>query len=274
MDASDNNSLSEARLGTKVPRKRFSRRAAIIALVWFVICSGSLTLLVRAIQAARETARCQTCGCNLKLLALGLHFFDTASGSLPPAYLCDEKGKPIHSWRALLMPFIGAYSWRRTYSLKEPWDGPNNAKLGLRACSGFQCRSRRDSSWSTVDYVAVVGPDTMWPGRERVGMAGNKDTILLIEMPDSDYRFLEPRSPTVEEFMAKITSPTGKGIRSIHPRGLAYVTVGGDVDWFPPDTDPQTIRKRLKRDPKSTIFPPEDIKKTIEEWEEAAKEPK
>jgi hypothetical protein len=125
---------------------------------------------------------------------------------------------------------------------------------------------------ATVDYVAVVGPDTMWPGRERVTLPsddhGNRDTILLIEMPDSDYNSLEPRSPTVEEFLEKIKSPTGKGIRCIHSKGLAYVTVGGDVRWFPPDTDPETIRRLFKRASNCKVVSPDKTMHVIEHWED------
>ena len=68
--------------------------------------------------------------------------------------------------------------------------------------------------------------------------------------------------------MAKIKSPTGKGIRCIHPKGLAYVTVGDEVRWFPPDTDPETIRRLLKRDPKCKVVPPDEKMQFLEHWGE------
>jgi hypothetical protein len=203
---------------------------------------------------------------------LGLSSFDSATGGLPPAYLCDGSGKPIHSWQSVLKPYVGYYGWRSGYSLKEPWDGPNNRKLQTCRESVFQCPSVGDADGArvTVDYVAVVGPDTMWPGRERVGLpqkgVGNQDTILLIELPDSDYGCLEPRSPTVDEFLERIQSPTGEGIRCIHPQGLAYVTVGGEVRWFPPDTDLATIRRLLKRDPSCKVVSLDGMMPYIEHW--------
>jgi len=175
----------------------------------------------------------------------------------------------------LLAPYVGHYSWRRTYSLKEPWDGPNNSKCHPQSFSEFQCPSVDDPSQVTVDYVAVVGPDTMWPGHDRVGLhSGNPDTILLIEMPDSDYRCLEPRFPSVEEFMAKIKSPTGKGIRCIHPRGLAYLTIRGEVRWFPPDTDPETFRRLLKRNPNCEVIPAQEKIPIVEGWEQSENDSK
>jgi hypothetical protein len=169
------------------------------------------------------------------------------------------------------MPFVGYYHWQGAYSLKEPWNGLKNSRCLSRSYRGFHCPSVGDDSRLTVDYVAVVGPDTMWPGRERVALPpegeGNQDTILLIELPDSDYRCLEPRFPTVDEFIERIKSPTGKGIRCIHPKGLAYLTVGGEVRWFPPDTDPDTIRRLFKRDPSCKVIPPEEKMPIVEGWE-------
>ena len=211
-----------------VPRKTVrnkSPRRIVIALV----CGGLLIWLIGAVRAARENARCVTCEHHLKMLGLGLQAFDSVSGGLPPAHFSDESGKPIHSWQSLVKPFLGYYSWRKAYSMKEPWNGPSNRTCGSYPDYNFQCPTVENRSGATIDYVAVVGPDTVWPGRERVKLPseadGNRDTILLIEMPDSDYNSLEPRSPTVEEFLEKVKSPTGKGIRCMHAKGLAYVTV-------------------------------------------------
>jgi hypothetical protein len=270
---SPGNPLSPEGTPTAAVATKSPRRTAILLLILMVVCSGLLTWLIGAIQAAREAGRCQWCYNNLRQLELGLHNFDGATGGLPPAYLCDENGKAIHSWQSILKPYIGYYSWRKDYSMKEPWDGPNNRKLHSHPDrSTFRCPSVDidNDSCLTTDYVAVVGPDTMWPGRERVQLppkgSGNQDTILLIEMPDSDYRSLEPRCPTVEEFLDRIKSPTGKGIRCIHPKGLAYVTVGGDVRWFPPDTDLETIRRLLKRDPSCKVVSLAGIMSLIEHW--------
>jgi hypothetical protein len=272
MNASENGPRSVEGATTETGRRKPPLQTAVVLLIWVVVCSGLLTLLVRVIQAAREAARCMQCSNNLKMLGLGLHNFDLANGGLPPAYLCDEKGKPIHGWQSLVKPYTGYYSWRRTYSMKEPWDGPNNRKLQSYPDRTFQCLSAQNESRLTTDYVAVVGPDTMWPGRERVKLPeGNRDTILLIEMPDSDYDTWKPRSPTVEEFLEKIKSPTGKGIRCIHTRGLAYVTVGGEVRWFPPETDPETIRRLLRRDPSCKVVSLDEVKRFIERWEKDAK---
>ena len=226
MNSPENDPPSPESVQAEPPAKKSLRRIAIILLICLIGCSG---LLVPAIRAAREAARCDSCHWHLKQIGLALLGIRCRKRKLAAGVPLRCKGEADSFWHALFMPFFGYYDWRKSYSLKEPWDGPNNDNFRSWRCDGFQCPSVDDPSRVTVDYVAVVGPNTMWPGRDRVSLPGNQDTILLIEMPDSDYRCLEPRSPTVEEFLAKIKSPTGKGIRCIHPKGLAYVTVGGEV---------------------------------------------
>ncbi|MHB1034836.1 MAG: DUF1559 family PulG-like putative transporter [Pirellulales bacterium] len=271
MNAPDMSPLSPEGVPTETVRNNARRRVVILPLI-ALVCGGLLMCLIVAVRAAQANARCMMCENQLKMLGLGLQAFDSSNGGLPPAYLCDENGKPIHSWQSVVKPFLGYYTWRKTYSMKEPWNGPNNRKLISYPDDLLKCPDAGNRSGPTIDYVAVVGPDTMWPGRERVKLPseddGDRETILLIEMPDSAYGSLEPRSPTVEEFLEIVKSPTGKGIRCIHPKGLAYLTVGGDVRWFTPLTDPETIRRLFKRDPNCRVISLDEMTPLIEHWED------
>ena len=74
--------------------------------------------------------------------------------------------------------------------------------------------------------------------------------------------------------MAAIKSPTGHGIRCIHPKGLAYVTVGCDVRWFPPTPIRRAVRRLLKRDPKSKVIPPNEKLPIVEHWDDKPYDPR
>jgi len=50
-------------------------------------------------------------------------------GCLPPRAIVDEKGKPLLSWRVLLLPYLGQTRLFHLFHLDEPWDSEYNAKL-------------------------------------------------------------------------------------------------------------------------------------------------
>ena len=76
----------------------------------------------------------------MKNIALGLYSYNVAhNGDWPPAVICDEKGKPMHSWRVLVLPYLDAQDTYDQYDFSEPWNGPNNSKLHDKMPSAFTC---------------------------------------------------------------------------------------------------------------------------------------
>ncbi|HEV3023824.1 MAG TPA: DUF1559 domain-containing protein, partial [Pirellulales bacterium] len=47
-----------------------------------------------------------------------------------PAFVADDEGKPMHSWRVLILPFIEQQPLYDQYDFSEPWNGPHNADHG------------------------------------------------------------------------------------------------------------------------------------------------
>ncbi|MBC8289362.1 MAG: DUF1559 domain-containing protein [Planctomycetes bacterium] len=82
-----------------------SNNLALI-VTFAVIAFSGLWLLLPAVQQAREAVHyAPSCYMNVKFAALALHNYHSDYGSLPPAVIRDEFGKPMHSWRALLLPY-------------------------------------------------------------------------------------------------------------------------------------------------------------------------
>ncbi len=82
---------------------RFFRIAVLVAVIaiFGVACFGAVCL----VRQAREEARRNHCRNNLRQIALCLHSYEAANGSLPPAYLIDKAGKPVLSWRVAAAPY-------------------------------------------------------------------------------------------------------------------------------------------------------------------------
>lgn len=233
----------------------------------WVVLVGSLLLLLLIVfgytlYGYLEHQQSSTCEYNLKAIGLALLNYHTLHGTFPPAYLCDKSGKPINSWRAEVFPTF-AYNFRPGrsdyaggpgYDYAEPWNGPKNAKLNLdkERWSEIQCRSQDHVSEPAItDYVAVVGPNTMWAGCEPVRAAADgsdNDKILLIEVINSDILWMEPRDLTLEQALDNIQPKNGIGIGSHHRDGIHYFTVGGEVKTLDPNIDRESLRQLLVRD--------------------------
>jgi len=66
---------------------------------------------------------------NLKQIAIAMHNYHEVMGTLPPAAVCDKTGKPLLSWRVLILPYIEQEALYKKFKLDEPWDSEHNKKL-------------------------------------------------------------------------------------------------------------------------------------------------
>src|SRR5437588_6801844 len=100
-----------------------------------------VALLLPAVQAAREAARRAQCTNNLKQIGLAMHNYHSSNNCFPPAFTTDRDGKPLLSWRVLLLPYLECSSLYANFHLDEPWDSPHNRPLVNQMPSVFACPS-------------------------------------------------------------------------------------------------------------------------------------
>lgn len=66
---------------------------------------------------------------NLGILADALHSYEAVHRRIPPRVIKNQEGKPLLSWRVLMLPFIGEEELYLQFRLNEPWDSEHNKKL-------------------------------------------------------------------------------------------------------------------------------------------------
>ncbi|MFN0121187.1 MAG: DUF1559 domain-containing protein, partial [Blastocatellia bacterium] len=176
-----------------------SNRLRALLNVVFVMLVGTCLcgLVMPAMQAAREAARRTVCASHIKHILNALHAYHDKNGEFPPAYLTDEQGKPMHSWRVLILPYLYQQALYDAYQFDEPWDGPNNSKLLNMMPNDYSCpadvRWSRGSHGPHTNYLAIVGPNNAWAGSVARKLSEIPyDTIMIMETQAKQVQWLEP----------------------------------------------------------------------------------
>src|SRR3954454_19754130 len=147
------------------PRRGFT---LIECLVVMAILALLIALLLPAVRSgAGPAVRRAQCVNNLKQIAMALHSYEQEHKALPPACTVDAQGRPLHSWRTLILPYLEQEPLYRTIDLSKPWDDPVNAKAREAALQVFRCPESIGPQSSTT-YLAFAGPNgCLLPGRPR-----------------------------------------------------------------------------------------------------------
>jgi hypothetical protein len=134
------------------------------------------------------------------------------NGHLPPAYQLGPDGRPWHSWRVLILPFIEEDPLFKQYRFDEPWNGPNNQLLASRMPRIYTFH-HRDKPTTTANYLAVVGSETIWPGATALKWSEIKDgtshTILFVENDGLGVHWMEPRDLAFGAMSFRLQQPNG-----------------------------------------------------------------
>ncbi|MBW3597401.1 MAG: DUF1559 domain-containing protein [Planctomycetes bacterium] len=181
------------------------------------IISILIGLFFPAISTPRPVARSTICSTHLAQIARALHNYHFMYGSFPPAYVADDRDKPMHSWRVLILPFLGQQQLYDAHRFDEPWDGPNNSKLLTFVPWGYTCGAPQ--AGSKTSYFAVVGPDAAWSGAAAQSLddfdGGSDAAILVLEGPADQIEWSEPRDLTWDETIELLTAtPNDEGLHT------------------------------------------------------------
>ena len=86
-----------------------------------------------------RTRRGGQCINNLKQIGLAMHNYHARHKTFPPAYTVDKDGKPLLSWRVLILPYLEQDALYKEFHLDEPWDSEHNRALIDRMPTTYLC---------------------------------------------------------------------------------------------------------------------------------------
>lgn len=207
-------------------------------LVVIAIIGVLVSLLLPAVQQAREAARMAQCKNNLKQLGLAFHNYHDAHSMFPASYLADTRaasrdtttydGPNGFAWGAMLLPYLDQAPLYNQLRTDRPcWDAVNatavTTHLGLFLCPSA---TGTDGPMSVKDedgdemakfgrstYVANAGQDEPW-GYTSEDYAGVADGPLYRNSKTRTRDVTDGLSNTVflGEHVPELSSKTWVGV--------------------------------------------------------------
>jgi len=216
-------------------------------LVEFLVVVGVIGLLIAlllpATRSARGPARHAQCVNDLKQIALALHNYERTHKALPPAYTVDATGRPLHSWRTLILPYMEQGQIFETIDLSKPWNDPANAKAMATPIPAFHCPGAVGPG-NTTTYLAVAGHNGCFLPKESRRLPEITDahgsTLMVIEAGEENaVPWMAPVD--ADESLVMRLGPASK---LHHPGGTNVCRVDGSVGFLKAST-PATARRAL-----------------------------
>jgi hypothetical protein len=146
-------------------------------------------LLLPASRGSREAGRRAQCMNKLHQIGLALLNYESVHHCFPPAFTVDAAGKPLHSWRTLILPFLDQKDIYEHIDLSKPWNDPVNKAACETPLKDYSCPSS-DAPANYTQYLAVVAPSGFFQPnqpRKRSEVLDNPDLTLMIVEVDSDH---------------------------------------------------------------------------------------
>ena len=158
----------------------------------------------------------------------------------------------MHSWRVLLLPYLDQQELYSQYDLSEPWNGPRNSRLASRMPEIYALHGEHRPGVAVTNYLAVVGPETIWPGSTTLSSKnvpdGTSSTILVVENLGAGIHWMEPRDLSLAEMSFRLNSPEGISSNYAEP---AVVMLDGSLhklkDSRPADSAGHADPRRRRR---------------------------
>ncbi|MBV9126100.1 MAG: DUF1559 domain-containing protein, partial [Planctomycetes bacterium] len=211
----------------------------------------AIAVLLPAIQRVRMAAMRTQSMNNLKQIALTMHNYHDNHNHFPPAYRAGPKGKPLLSWRVLLLPYLGEPGLYHEFHLDEPWDSEHNKKLIDRMPKVYRSPASQAPPGMTI-YETVRGPSTVFPGAKGIPLTdipdGSSNTIMVVEV--SDRKAVIWTKP--DDFELNEKNPLD-GLGGLWPGGFLAALCDGSVRMIRNTIDPKVLLNLFNRNDGNVI---------------------
>ncbi len=186
---------------------------------------------------------------NLEKIAKALNAYAADHGSYPPPASRDANNVKLHSWRVMILPYLGEEALYNDFRLDVPWSDPNNMSVAANMPAVYRHPDGNSSGlYRESAYYLIVGPGTLFPAAGPLGpdriIDDPSQTILLIEgtplVPSGMWT--EPIDLEFAKMSGQIGSNPGIDPGGLLEDGAAMATVDGRGHFVPDSMMSNTFR--------------------------------
>jgi len=205
------------------------------------------------ILPSRESSHKMQCANNMKQIMLAMHNYHDANKVFPAPYTTDKDGKPLHSWRVALLPYLeqtALYEAIMQYR-DEPWDSENNKRFHNINVPQYQCPGAKNAPGMT-NYSVVVGKVNTVEEAQSLGLRapcstafpepnkwvslsfmsdGTSNTIGIVERKEP-VCWMDPSNEITLEEAIKLYNTEQSKVGSVHKGGFFVGLCDGSVHFL------------------------------------------
>src|SRR5262245_22929028 len=181
---------------------------------------GSAFLLglgIASLSQTQDKVDSLNCLDNLTVLSTCLHKYHEKYGHFPPAYVSNEGGFRMHSWRVLLLEFVDPDLYAQ-YDFQRPWNDPVNKRLEMKMPSCYRCKNATKCTPTMSTYFVIVGEATVFPGPKTVALRSIANdwqrTILVAESTTVGSHWMEPVDLCLDQMSFVLNDASQQSISS------------------------------------------------------------
>jgi len=202
------------------------------------------TAIVKYLTLLYKKPQQRQCSKKIKLIGLALHNYHDTHNAFPPLYTVDKDGKPLHSWRVLILPYLEQTALYEQIRLDEPWDSAHNKQFHDKMPVVYQCP---ENPGKGCCYSVIAGQGfapsreaSRWTGMNLSGISdGTSNTLAIIEVKQP-FCWMDP---TADVTLDELEKGINKGrVGSFHSGGCNVGFFDGATRFLPETIDTKILR--------------------------------
>ncbi len=206
-------------------------RCLVLVLLLSLLAIGGVTIL-----SIKQNVQAKSVGAEFRDIALALQSHIASQGNLPSAVNWNnlDPPMPLYSWRLNVSSFLEGFGYPGT-DYQSSWNSVSNSRLHKMPTSLALSFRLNDNPQNLAKVYAVTGPDTAFGAgtNEATSWSPEKippDTIIAIEVANSELHWMEPGDFQIETFRDDILAKNGEFLTG-HVPGRFHVIFADFEVW-------------------------------------------